>query len=291
MKPRLSFLLAVACASLNDRLQGRALAINDDAVFAPNEAAHGTESLDADATPRVVPQRRRDHRQRRPALHLACRRDRHPARDPPQRPGGHRRAGRGPQGRWPSSACTPDTLPGVAAGAVAANAELVADLTTPRLRQGAARRVGHLRRVRPLAFRGGRRRAIPCRSSTACRASWSCPNIELTSSLTLYSHDCHSYLFENPCQPIRASRPTSSPRWACRRANPSRSTTPTTTSRTAACWRSTPRSSPATRRSSSCRTTPCATRTANAQGVDAVPQLHRAGRARHHKPVRRVRAV
>ena len=42
MKPRLSFLLAVACATLGDRLQGRALATNDDdAVFTPFESSRG----------------------------------------------------------------------------------------------------------------------------------------------------------------------------------------------------------------------------------------------------------
>ena len=48
MKPRLSFLLAAACATLGDRLHGRALAINDDATFTPFESSRGTESLDAD---------------------------------------------------------------------------------------------------------------------------------------------------------------------------------------------------------------------------------------------------
>ena len=131
MKPRLSFLLAVACASFDDRRQGRALAINDDAVFAPNEAAHGTESLDADANA-VVPFRN--------AVVVIGSDDRHftlpaAATDIPRgvilndtvdlgEPGAVRKAVAifGVYG---------GTLPGVAAVPVAVNTELVADLTTP----------------------------------------------------------------------------------------------------------------------------------------------------------------
>ena len=131
MKPRLSFLLAVVCASINDRLQGRALATNDDAVFAPNEAAHGTESLDADANALVS---------FRNAVVVIGSDDRHftlpaAATDIPRgvllndtvdvgEPGAIRKAVAifGIHG---------GTLPAVAAGAIAVNAELVADLTTP----------------------------------------------------------------------------------------------------------------------------------------------------------------
>ena len=127
MKPRLSFLLA----TLGDRLQGRALAINDDAVFAPNEAAHGTENLDADANAVVS---------FRNAVVVIGSDDRHftvpaAATDIPRgvvlndtvdigEPGAVRKAVAifGVHG---------GTLPGVAAGAIAVNAELVADLTTP----------------------------------------------------------------------------------------------------------------------------------------------------------------
>ncbi len=131
MKPRLSFLLAVACASLNDRLQGRALAINDDAVFAPNEAAHGTESLDADANALVS---------FRNAVVVIGSDDRHftlpaAATDIPRgillndtvdtgEPGAVRKAV-GIFGVYGG------TLPAVAAGVIVVNAELVADLTTP----------------------------------------------------------------------------------------------------------------------------------------------------------------
>ena len=129
MKPRLSFLLAVAGATLSDRLQGRALAINDDATFTPFESSRGTESLDADVAVGF-----------RNAVVKTGSDDRHFAL-----PTG---AGDIPRGvllndEVPAAevgvvrkqvaifGVYRDTLPGVASGAIAVNAEVVADLSTP----------------------------------------------------------------------------------------------------------------------------------------------------------------
>ncbi len=130
MKPRLSFLLAVACASLNDRLQGRALAINDDAVFAPNEAAHGTESLDADPNATVS---------FRNAVVVIGSDDRHftlpaAATDIPRGVVLNDTVDLGEPGAIRKNVAIfgvyGGTLPGVAAGVIAVNAELVADVAT-----------------------------------------------------------------------------------------------------------------------------------------------------------------
>lgn len=129
MKPRLSFLLAVACATLGDRLQGRALAINDDATFTPFESSRGTESLDADVAVSF-----------RNAVVKTGSDDRHFALPTS--------AGDIPRGvllndEVPTEevgvvrkqvaifGVYPDTLPAVAAGAIVVNAEVVADLVTP----------------------------------------------------------------------------------------------------------------------------------------------------------------
>ena len=131
MKPRLSFLLATACAALGDRLQGRALAINDDAVFAPNEAAHGTESLDADANALVS---------FRNAVVVIGSDDRHftlpaAATDIPRGILVNDTVDAGEPGNIRKNVAIfgvhPGTLPAVAAAPIAVNAELVADLGTP----------------------------------------------------------------------------------------------------------------------------------------------------------------
>ncbi len=130
MKPRLSFLLAVACASLGNQLQGRALAINDDdATFTPFESSRGTESLDADVAVSF-----------RNAIVKIGSDDRHFALPTA--------AGDIPRGillndEVPAEEIGAvrkqvaifgvyrDTLPAVSAGAIAVNAEVVADLATP----------------------------------------------------------------------------------------------------------------------------------------------------------------
>lgn len=129
MKPRLSFLLAVACATLGDRRQGRALAINDDATFTPFESSRGTESLDAD-----VPVSFRN------AVVKTGSDDRHfalptGAADIPRGvllndevPADEVGAVRKQVAIFGLYA---DTLPGVSAGAIAVNAEVVADVATP----------------------------------------------------------------------------------------------------------------------------------------------------------------
>ena len=129
MKPRLSFLLAVASTTLGDRLHGRSLAINDDATFTPFESSRGTESLDAD-----VPVSFRN------AVVKTGSDDRHfalltAATDiprgvlfndevPVEEVGAVRK-------QVAIFGLYTDTLPGVASGAIAVNAEVVADLTTP----------------------------------------------------------------------------------------------------------------------------------------------------------------
>ena len=132
MKPRLSFLLAVACASLNDRLQGRALATNDDdAVFAPIEATGGSESLDADANALVSFAN---------AVVVIGSDDRHftlpaAATDIPRGILLNDTVDAGEPGAVRKNVAIfgvhRGTLPAVAAGAIAVNAELVADLGTP----------------------------------------------------------------------------------------------------------------------------------------------------------------
>ncbi len=130
MKPRLSFLLAVACAAANDRSQGRALAFNDDdATFTPFESSRGTESLDADVAVTF-----------RNAVVKTGSDDRHFALPTA--------AGDIPRGVLLNDEVSADevgavrkqvaifgvyrdTLPAVAAGAIAVNAEVVADLATP----------------------------------------------------------------------------------------------------------------------------------------------------------------
>ena len=131
MKPRLSFLLAVACASLNDRSRGRALATNDDAVFAPNEAANGTESLDADANALVSFAN---------AVVVIGSDDRHftlpaAATDIPRGILVNDTVDAGEPGAVRKNVAMfgvhRGTLLGVAAAPLAVNAEVVADLTTP----------------------------------------------------------------------------------------------------------------------------------------------------------------
>ncbi len=129
MKPRFSFLLAVAAATLGDRLQGRALAFNDDAVMTPFESSRGTESLDADGTVAfrnaVVTLGSDDRHFRLPAA----------AADIPRGVVLNDQVDPGEPGTIRKQVAIfglyPETLPGVAAGAIPANAELVADLTTP----------------------------------------------------------------------------------------------------------------------------------------------------------------
>ena len=129
MKPRFSFLLAVAAATLGDRMQGRALAFNDDAVMTPFESSRGTESLDADGTVAF-----------RNAVVILGSDDRHfklpaAAGDVPRGILLNDQVDSGEPGAVRKQVAIfglyPETLPGVAAGAIAANAELVADLTTP----------------------------------------------------------------------------------------------------------------------------------------------------------------
>lgn len=130
MKPRLSFLLAVACATLGDRLQGRALATNDDdATFTPFESSRGTESLDAD-----VPVSFRN------AVVKTGSDDRHfalptAATDIPRGVLLNDEAPAEEVGAVRKQVAIfgvyRDTLPAVAAGAIAVNAELVPDLTPP----------------------------------------------------------------------------------------------------------------------------------------------------------------
>ena len=129
MKPRLSFLLAVAGATLADRLQGRALAINDDATFTPFESSRGTESLDADVAVGF-----------RNAVVKTGSDDRHFAL-----PTGAADIPRGVllNDEVPAEevgvvrkqvaifGVYRDTLPAAASGAIAVNAEVVADLVTP----------------------------------------------------------------------------------------------------------------------------------------------------------------
>ena len=130
MKPRLSFLLAVAAVSLGDRLQGRALAIND-AVLTPFESSRGTESLDADANAVVG---------FRNAVVVIGSDDRHftlpaAAGDIPRGVLLNDQVDTGEPGNVRKAVAIfglyPETLPGVAAGAIPVNAELVADLATP----------------------------------------------------------------------------------------------------------------------------------------------------------------
>ena len=129
MKPRLSFLLAVAGATFCDRLQGRALAVNDDATFTPFESSRGTESLDADG-PVVF----------RNAVVKTGSDDRHFAlptgtvdiprgvllndEAPAEEVGVVRK-------QVAIFGVYRDTLPAVAAGPIPVNAEVVADLVTP----------------------------------------------------------------------------------------------------------------------------------------------------------------
>ena len=128
--PRLSFLLAVAAATLGDRLQGRALAVND-ATLTPFESSRGTESLDADANAvvgfrnAVVATGSDDRHFTLPASAAAIPRGvlLNDQVDPGE-PGKIRKA-------VAIFGLYPDTLPGVAAGLIAVNAELVADLATP----------------------------------------------------------------------------------------------------------------------------------------------------------------
>ena len=130
MKPRLSFLLAVACATLGDRLQGRALAVNDDAVFTPFESSRGTESLDANvpiAFRNAVVKTQPDNDRIFAPVNAAT--------DIPRgillndqvlalEVGSVRK-------QVAIFGLYPDTLPAVAAGPIAVNVEVVADLTTP----------------------------------------------------------------------------------------------------------------------------------------------------------------
>ena len=129
MKPRLSFLLAVAAATLGDCLHGRALAINDDAVMTPFESSRGTESLDADVTVSF-----------RNAVVKTGSDDRHftlpaAATDIPRGILLNDQVDTGEPGTIRKQVAIfglfPETLPGVASGAIAANAEVIADLTTP----------------------------------------------------------------------------------------------------------------------------------------------------------------
>lgn len=129
MKPRFSFLLALAATTLGDRFHGRALAFNDDAVMTPLETSRGTESLDADTAVSfrnaVVTLGGDDRHFKLPGNAADIPRgillnDQVDANEP-----GAIRKGVAIFGLYP------DTLPGVAAGAIAANAELVADLATP----------------------------------------------------------------------------------------------------------------------------------------------------------------
>ena len=129
MKTRLSFLLAVACATFGDRRQGRALAINDDATFTPFESSRGTESLDADVAIGF-----------RNAVVKTGSDDRHFAlvtgagdiprgvllndEVPAEEVGAMRK-------QIAIFGVYKDTLPAVAAGAISVNAEVVADLATP----------------------------------------------------------------------------------------------------------------------------------------------------------------
>ena len=131
MKPRLSFLLAVACASLNDRLQGRALAINDDDAASPRSNPRAAPKAST-PTPRVV-------RSATPSWSSAATTGTSRCPPPPTdiprgillndtwTPASRARCAR----QVAIFGLYPDTLPGVAAGAIAVNAELVADLATP----------------------------------------------------------------------------------------------------------------------------------------------------------------
>ena len=128
MKPRLSFLLAVACATFGDRLDGRALATND-ATFTPFESSRGTESLDADAAVSF-----------RNAVVKTGSDDRHfaPTNGAADIPRGILLNDEVPaeevgvvRKQVAIFGLYADTLPGVAAGAIPVNAEVVADLATP----------------------------------------------------------------------------------------------------------------------------------------------------------------
>ena len=128
MKPRFSFLLAVAAATLGDRIHGRALAFND-AVMTPFESSRGTESLDADTTVSF-----------RNAVVVLGSDDRHfklpaAAGDIPRGILLNDQVDAGEPGAVRKQVAIfglyPETLPGVASGAIAANTELVADLATP----------------------------------------------------------------------------------------------------------------------------------------------------------------
>ena len=129
MKPRLSFLLAAACAALGDRLQGRALATNDDATFTPFESSRGTESLDAEAPVSF----------RNAVVRIADSGDRvftlpQFATDIPRGILLNDEVPNDEVGAVRKQVAIfgvyPDTLPGVAAGPIPVNAELVADLGT-----------------------------------------------------------------------------------------------------------------------------------------------------------------
>lgn len=131
MKPRLSFLLAVAGATLGDRLQGRALATNDDdAVFTPFESSRGTESLDANASVSfrnaVVKTLPGNDRSFTPVT---------AATDIPRGILLNDQVLESEVGSVRKQVAIfglyPDTLPAVAAGPIAVNAEVVADLATP----------------------------------------------------------------------------------------------------------------------------------------------------------------
>ena len=129
MKPCFSFLLAVAAATLGDRFHSRALAVNDDVVMTPFESSRGTESLDADVTVSfrnaVVTLGSDDRHFRLPAA----------ATDIPRGILLNDQVDTGEPGAVRKQVAIfglfPETLPGVASGAIAANTEVVADLVTP----------------------------------------------------------------------------------------------------------------------------------------------------------------